>query len=264
MFWRTLVLTVLWLEAFAETIVKITEKDSIYNTTFDTSQGSIELRIDKRTLEDVRHGYLVIYPISDHSYEIRAGNKGEEKLRCIGNHHSVCVLSLDEEEHHIKSIKGFGIEMTMNCVSDCKGALGVAVSQHMYSNHIGSTNIVLDGVPNLKMELSLALNSSASKLRFHAGGYSKDHDLHSLSLTCYGNAKKDEWPSSQTHDFELKHIHGNELSHVIYSRDSFFCKSREKCKYKFTCNTLNIYRIVFYALEAEKIEPLTEYESYVV
>ena len=101
MFWRTLVLTVLWLEAFAETTVKITEKDSIYNTTFDTSQGSIELRIDKRTLEDVRHGYLVIYPISDHSYEIRAGNKGEEKLRCIGNHHSVCVLSLDEEEHPV-------------------------------------------------------------------------------------------------------------------------------------------------------------------
>lgn len=263
MFWRTLVLAVLWLEVQTQYTVNIGEKDHVYNTTLNESSTSIELHVDNTALQSARHGYLIIYPTAEYSYEVRSGAKGEEKLRCIGSRSTACVLNLDEEEHHLKSIKGYNIEIAMNCYGDCQGTLGVSVSQYLTSTHIGFTNIMLDDISELKVELNPTISNTASKLRLHAGGYSKKHDLHSLTLSCYGNAMKDEWPTATAHDFELKHIHGNELSHVIYSRDRFFCRNRSNCKYRLKCNTFAIYRIVLYAIEAASIEPVTEYESYV-
>jgi hypothetical protein len=263
MFWRTLVLSVLWVYVHCQFEIKIKEKDTLYQVSLNESQSSIELQVNKDTMQSARHGYLIINPTSDHSFEVRSGMKGEEKLRCIGTHTTICIMSMDEEENHVKSIKGYNILVNMNCGNSCNGTLGISISDHIHSSHLGSTNIMMADVSELKLDLSFKLSEKTNKLRFHAGGYSKKHDLHSLSLTCYGNVISDAWPSESSHEFQLNHIHGNELSHVVYSHDKFFCKKYSDCNYKITCNTFEIYRIVFYAIESEKIETLTEFETYV-
>lgn len=253
----------MWAAVQGMDTLTVSELGKVVNLTVDSSQLTVGLKVRQNVLDNSRNGYLLIYPSSEYSYEIRSGQKGDLKLRCIGVRKSVCVLNLNEEKSAISSIKGYQIEMMINCVNDCKGELGVTVADHVSTSELGSINIIMDDIDELHLEVLSNTNFDANKLRFHVGGYSKNSSIRAMTLQAFGNMNKDGWPSATSNDFHLMHIHGNEISKVIYSKDKYFCSPNSNCKYRFTMNTKDMWRVVFYAQQTGTIENIKEYESYV-
>lgn len=243
--------------------LQISERDKPANISVNESQVTVGLKVDQSVLDSSRQGYLLIYPTSNFGYEIRSGQGGSLKLRCIGVRTSVCVLNLHEEIAALNSIKGYQIEMLINCQVGCTGELKVAVSDHVNTDMLGSINMILEDIDELRIEVAANYATAGNKLRFHTAGYSKNHTLETMSLAAFAFKNKDSWPSAASNDFSLKHIHGNELSRVIYSQDKNYCPSNSNCKYRFTLTTKDMWRIVFYAQQTGKIESISPYESYV-
>lgn len=264
MLWQTILLLALWTGVKPIEIIKLSELGKVERAMVSSSMLTVRVEAERDLIGRSNRGYLLIYPYSNDPYEISAGQKGDMKLRCIGMKSSICVLNLHDEAGSLESIKGYEIEMVTKCRTDCSGSLGVAVADYISIDLLGSANIIMEDIDELKVEVQANTTSQSNKIRFHAGGYSKNHSIESMSLQVFGNKGKENWPDGTTHDFSLYHIHGHELSRVFYMGDKNFCDANTHCKYRFTMMTKDLWRVVFYAFDAGKVEKLTETESYVL
>lgn len=260
---QALVWVALWTGATSIEILRLREVGRTETANVTGGELTVRVEVDRGLVAQAGRGYLLLYPDAADPYEVSAGQKDDLKLRCVGMRASVCVLNLHDEAGALESIKGYEVEMVTKCQGRCSGSLGVAVADFVSVGLLGSVNIVLDDVEQLRVEVRANTTAQSNKIRFHAGGYAKTASLEAASLQAFANKDSAGWPDAAAHDFELFHIHGHELSRVVYAGDMAFCRPAANCAYRFVLATRDMWRVVFYAFDAGKVEALTAFESYV-
>jgi hypothetical protein len=221
--------------------VEIKERGVMYDTPIQSTKVHLAVAVREELFSTEEHLYLAIYPQSIFNYEVKAGEKGEERLVCSSRLRTVCVLNLNKEKQALRSARGYRIKMNVECDGKCSGKLSVSVSNHIVGNLGDESNFFLESIKELKVQLEGSGGMNDEKLRIDAIGSPKLRDPNTYSLSGYGNYISSGWPSSTGNDFELRHIHGNQVAHVIYGKDKNFCK--DKCKYKLTFNTTGLYKL---------------------
>ena len=223
--------------------VSITARGVVYDLDTYSSKLHASIVISSTFLSSDDPLYLIFYPESYVTFTLKAGSKGNERLVCSSVGSAVCIIDLKTERESLEDISGYRFSFGLDCDGNvCKGKVGVSVSNHIYISEGAKANIFLSHISELRAQMEVKPSSESTKFRIDAIGTSISHSIDSSTLQGYANLITDGWPTSQKRDFELRHVHGNEVAHVAYIKDKSFCK-QSTCIYKFTFNTTNLYKL---------------------
>lgn len=206
---------------------------------------------------------LLVYADSPYKFEVRAGEKGNLKLKCSGSSRAVCLLSLADEQHALSSVKGYRVEFDLKCDTVCSGDFGLSVDDKIVAQSGLNYDIFTGKASQIQVDLSAVVPSGSQKLRLSLSGYTVQQSANYSSLEATGQMFEDKTTKTAKGSFPLRRLHGNEVAAVFYKNDKYFCRAAEGCRYLLSVNATNQWKLVLSTEASDRVEVINPDKNYV-